>query len=244
MNKNVANDINKKIIERWSHEQEHKQDLWPALYGDFATDGLITVGLNPSFSEEGIKRLLSDGSFDAISKNPKGYFTWTEPEKSKQETMIEFEEKARDKYSFYGPMRSLRGALRKKIDPHYEWHHFDMFFVRKTNHKELLNSIFVKNFDKEKPELNDFGKFQFELFFKLLEAAKPRAVVIYNALASSVYELRRGKACKFDSGYGCHFDNVGGRHVPIFFSGFPTYQDRYSRKRTEWHVLHVLERIN
>lgn len=246
MMRNEIEPINNKIIQLWADEKNHKQEFWPVLYGEFAADGLLTVGLNPSFSEVGIKRLATDEGLSDIAKDPKGFFAWTAPDKSKQEKMVQFESKAREKYNFYEPMRSLITALNKarKDVPGLTWHHIDMFFVRKTDHKELLRSVFVEKFDKEKPELSPFGAFQFEQFLELLKAARPRAVVIYNALASRLYENRRGESCKYSGSHGCHFDTVGGRTVPIFFSGFPTYQDRYTRTRMEWHVHHVLERIH
>ncbi|WP_119153640.1 hypothetical protein [Caldimonas tepidiphila] len=90
--------------------------------------------------------------------------------------------------------------------------------------------------------LTNFGARQLALFFEYLELARPRLVVVLNAIASRIYEQVRGAAgtLRFDEQLGCHFDTVREREVPVFFCGFPSYTDTFTTRRLAWHIGHVL----
>lgn len=240
MKTNVAESVNDDIIALWKR-QRPTPELWPMLYEDFKTDGLLTVGLNPSFSEDGALgwcHLKNDDRLEVVSKSPRAFFTWnpSDCEKFNRSLALLVEETARKDHQFFRAIPELIKQI-NEVTNSIEWHHVDLFFTRKTDHTKLNGLLFKRV--KDQVELSEFGESQFKLFERLLEAGKPRAVVIYNSLASSIYRLRRLKDKKKDR-LGCYFDEVGGREVPVFFSGFPTYMDRYSRERLDWHILYVL----
>ncbi len=235
----VAAKVNEDIIALWEGEKS-APELWPMLYEDFFTDGLLTIGLNPSFSNKGWRHLEGEPDLENVLRNPSTFFKWDPNNRDKfnRDEALSAEQSARIRHPFYEAMRTLR---QKTSDASHaqSWNHIDLFFVRVTDHKELRGSLFNK-LSPEEIELTEFGFAQFEQFQKLLEAAKPRVVVIYNALASRIYSKHRGN-CKYDPNCGCYFDKIGSRTVPVFFTGFPTFMDRFTKERLNWHVLYVLQ---
>lgn len=92
-----------------------------------------------------------------------------------------------------------------------------------------------------KLELTEFGNEQFKRFEQMLALAKPKAVVVINALASRLYKKRR--PLQFDSARGHYLDNIGERGVPVFLSGMLTggrALDVFSRERLYWHIAQAL----
>ncbi|CAN7773373.1 hypothetical protein LJR290_007649 [Variovorax sp. LjRoot290] len=92
--------------------------------------------------------------------------------------------------------------------------------------------------------MTHFGEAQFKLFEQLLVAARPRILVIVNALASRLYLQVRSATVRANEDLGCHIDVIADRKVPVLFSGFPTYMDHFTRARLEWHMRHVLTQLS
>ncbi|WP_436021872.1 hypothetical protein [Rhizobacter sp. LjRoot28] len=238
--------VNAGLIALWK-EKTPAPPLWPLLHENFATEGFLSVGLNPSFSEDNAKGwsyLKSVPELEALRKSPRAHFTWnaTDTGNFVLEHSLLVERHARERHQFYRPLRELHAAISKSHP--MGWHHADIFFYRETDHTTLEGELFKTiPRESETPQLTEFGASQFQLFERLLEAGRPKVVVIFNALASRIYLDRRNATLREDESLGCHLDMVAGRHIPVLLSGFPTYMDRFSKARLEWHMRHVLAQL-
>jgi len=115
------------------------------------------------------------------------------------------------------------------------WEHIDLFFIRETSQKQLKKYIFIKNEDP-----NEFAQRQLDLSKELINLAKPRIIVVINALASRLYK-RMGflDGDKLNQDRGCYFTLLNDRKVPTLLGGPVSGQralDVESRKRLIWHV--------
>jgi len=64
--------IHNKVIELWQNQDISKRV--PLFYSDLKKNALLFIGLNPSFSETGYKRILKDTEFGHIANNLEDYF--------------------------------------------------------------------------------------------------------------------------------------------------------------------------
>ncbi|CAN7773354.1 hypothetical protein LJR290_007648 [Variovorax sp. LjRoot290] len=64
--------VNAALLELWER-QNPQPTLWPMMHEEIAPDGFVSVGLNPSFSEDGTKgwaHLRSDPELAQLWKGP------------------------------------------------------------------------------------------------------------------------------------------------------------------------------
>lgn len=133
-----------------------------------------------------------------------------------------------------------------------EWSHLDLLPIRHTNQGDVTRDIVFKHWELVLKYLNDVSNV-------LLEAAKPKAVVVVNATARLLLgkdqnehaEKEQDKkiwmGLKFDfneSNGACYVsDSAKLKGVPFFFSGMLSGQralDLGSYERLKWHVAKVL----
>jgi hypothetical protein len=203
----------------------------PMQYLKPKAGSVVFVGINPSFSARGWKRLLKNTKHDRI--RPEKFFSWPVPAYFNLERAHEVEALAREDYDFFRHHRALAEALE------FDWEHLDLFAYRETKQAKVKAIVLKK---QKAPELNEFGAAQFSLFVDLLRLARPRAVVVANSLAAQIYLQQRSP--RFDPAKGCYLDSFGRREpFPVFFASMLTGAralDRFSRQRLFWQLAAVL----
>lgn len=231
--------VNDALLRLWT-EQPTPPALVPLFYGELKAEGFVSVGLNPAFSAHqspGWNHIEDEKlGLKHVWKNPRSFFAWSDPvDLSKKQDMVRCEQLAHEKHPFYQPIRDLH----KELPPSLPWQHLDIFFQRCTQQKSLAASYQNDAARDEKGPLflNDFARAQFDLFERLLKLSRPKIVVVVNAWASRIYKAKRKPP--YDALVGCHIDKIGGRDVPVLFSGHLKYQDPFTKERLKWHVRHV-----
>ena len=82
-----------------------------------------------------------------------------------------------------------------------EWTHLDLFFIRETN-QELIEKLSYSNVE--------FLNAQLKISFDILERAKPKLIIVSNALASEFFGKMKIKHTSFDkiwTGYDLFFED-------------------------------------
>ena len=101
--------FNNRIILLW---KDYKEKRVPALYNEFKKDSILFIGLNPSYSEKGIKQICDESKFfhkKVISALKwKGY---NDLDKN-YSLILEFEDAAQKKYSYF---KTLKEQIADKL---------------------------------------------------------------------------------------------------------------------------------
>jgi hypothetical protein len=130
-----------------------------------------------------------------------------------------------------------------RFHPTGEWNHIDLFAIRHTSQSEVVAAL----------RLNEDASFsswfvgeQIELALSLMAELRPPAVVVVNALGSSIvkrYLRKQNPDFAMDDETGFYWSTINGRRAPFFFSGMLTGQraiDNHSLERLIWHVRRAL----
>jgi hypothetical protein len=221
--------INKKIIKLWNKYFPDGSTVYaPLFYNKFKTDGIVFVGINPSFSERAQKHIFRDSELGDI--NATEFFSWknisNNPDHIK--LCLEGERLAHEKHSYFKATRNIA----KELDVPYE--HIDLFLYKLTSQEEFKKLIY------EDGELNQFAIDQLHIFDEVLTATKPRVIVIANAHGSEIVHSRFSGRLTYNKNKGFHYFTLSnGNQVPIFFSSMLSGQrslDVWSRQRLTWHI--------
>ena len=221
--------VNEEILDLWNgRSEEHTNGLMPLIYPALKTNVILFVGLNPSFSERGFKQVLAGTGHENLDVNK--FFAHPNSGAFDKAISDKLECNAHKLHSYFKKFIDIKNHV--GID----WEHVDLFFIRETNQKNMKNRVFEKG-----ETLNDFGMKQIHLSKRLIEASKPKLIVVANALASRVFEEHF--SAEFDQERGCHFVEIKGKNTPVFLSSMLTGQralDNYSFNRLKWHIKKVL----
>jgi len=232
-----AETVNKKYLSLWK-EFFQKNDLtkhWPILYGDFASNPLLFVGMNPSFSEiktEEMKQTLVWEDTDPTE----------EKKKIIQRQHLEAIGRGKsDPYQYFRPIIDIA----ETVGYGEKWEHLDLFVARDKNQKRFSEKLGISLNDKYVK--SEFGQKQVEIAFDIMNEIKPVAIVIVNAFACNI--IRNNQ--KFPQISNREFEKYGYHHVilnniktPIFFSGMLSGQralDNGSKERLKWHIKMALK---
>ncbi|MFZ4441487.1 MAG: hypothetical protein ACOYOS_24005 [Syntrophales bacterium] len=227
-----VDDINQEIFALWKlHVSEDMNALAPLVYSPIQTDSLLYIGLNPSFSANMLKLLtpIAPAGIDTAT-----FFLWRNQEQFDFHIAQTFEQRIRDKYhTYFKKLRDLADELR------LPWDHIDLFFCRETKQTNLKTLLGI---EKQNVNLTVFGMQQLVLATKLIERARPRIIVVANALASRLFTEKYPMI--FDQAFGYHRTQIAGRNVPTFFSSPLTgvrALDNFSFERLKWHISKAKE---
>jgi hypothetical protein len=208
--------VNQKIIKLWKDHRLHNRA--PLLYPELKKDSLLFVGLNPSFSEQGLKRMLKEElGFSVISENLDSFFDFENFDDSKIEIFQQINKISKEKYAYFKKFREISSKT------HLDWEHIDLFYVRETNQKAIereINSSFYQN--------------QINITLELIEFLNPKMIVIENAFASKI--LKEKLNLTWNDKIGTYSSQ---KKVPVFLSGMLTGQralDIGSFDRLVWHL--------
>jgi hypothetical protein len=229
-------DINNEIIELWeTHEydlakwykDEKKPVLAPMLYPELKMNSLLTIGINPSFSEDGFKKLTKDNPISDIWD----HYSFKNLEMNYQE-WVEFEIKARKEYPYYNKIKEIKKKLRIR------WSHIDLYYIRATEQKSFLK------------KLNNYLEFktsQIDLTRKIIREINPRMILVANkqAIPEFVNMFKNNAKQKTDINWckmkGCYITTFGKKDIPTHFSGQLKYLDTESFKRLKWMMKFTLK---
>lgn len=229
--KNRLNELNAELEGIWADVVQHdSQKYAPVQFNTPKKNGIVFVGLNPSFSDDGWKSNLKNTPHQHI--DPRTFFSWPRPPEFDMALAQHLDQLAHATYPFFEQHRRLSEYL------NLHWEHLDLFAYRETNQSAAKEKFLRPGNDHQ---LNDLGAMQYRLFEQMLELAEPRVVVVANALAARIYASSR--APRFDDEAGCHIDRINEHDVPVFFSGMLTGQralDVFSRERLFWHIKKAL----
>lgn len=218
------------VFDLWEQQFPHDEEvLCPLVYPQLKTDGILFVGLNPSFTTGWLNQLQTVAPRGVDVKT---YFAWGRRKEFDYSMAQTLERYSRDNYKrFFGKL----GRLAKDID--MQWEHIDLFFYRETEQHSLKSVMDIKVNDRA-CTMNDFGQKQLALSKTLIEMAKARIIVVANVLASHIFvgEFKP----KFNNTTGYYLTQINSSTVPTFLSSMLTggrALDVYSFERLRWHIL-------
>lgn len=226
-------EINDSILELWNKVSpqltNHKM---PVFYSEeIKRGGLLFVGINPSYSERGLTKMVND--MDCPDLDISSFFSHPNNGSFSPEKSNAMNKYAEEKYAYFAKFRHLAKELKK------DWAHIDLFVLRETSQKSMVQRIFEK-VDK-KIRLNSFAVEQLEIAKKMIKIINPTAIVVANAQAGHIMlNSRNGfPITDFDQQVGHHHYDIDGELTPIFFTSMLTGQralDNYSFERLQWHL--------
>ncbi len=227
-----TNEFNNKAFRIWNaYSDSVKHDRVPLTYPPLIKNALLFVGLNPSFSLKAYASFLKGTKF--VNFDPVSFFDWENRKNFDFEIAREIEEYSKSNYSYFSKFRRIAE------DIGIPWEHIDLFLIRETNQKRVLQFIY------EKPgRLNNFAQEQILLAEEITAKIQPQIIVVANALASKIVFEAFG--LKFNSRLGCHIYESEQRQIPVFLTSMLTGQralDNFSFLRLQWHVREVLNRL-
>lgn len=194
----------KRLAPHWVKYSQRGYDIIDKV----AKDGLLFVGINPSFDEGNVGTCKS-----AVRKSDVGGYN--------------------HKYFVKPKLLNDRIGLG-------ELSHVDMFSLR-TRHQYVVRDVM------NDPACCAFVEEQLRLFREIVDGARPRAIVVINAMASSL--IKNGCALgplAYDTDLGVDMYMIEGKRVPVFYSGMLSGAhalDNGSYERLVWHIQYVLDNI-
>jgi len=225
MKNNIAQNFNVQILKLWdNHFEQSNSVLAPLLYGDFNTNCILFIGLNPSFSLNGFKKITRGTEFEGI--DVKSYFSFVNVRKHMNE-IIKIEQLARQKYPYFNQIKAISDFLE------LPWEHLDLFQERLTNQSKFVHKYLKRG------ELLPLANDQFKLAWNTISVLKPCIIVVINACASKIIRDKSKKELQYHQSQGFHTIELDDRTVPIFFSGMLSGQralDIGSYERLKWHI--------
>lgn len=230
----IAGKANQAILDIWYDPQfglQAHQPLMPMVYPDLREGGIVSMGLNPSFSKAAFSAFLHGDEWADF--DPEAFYGWKHDRGDFDLVRAcEIERLALERYAYYRPFRDLSRRLG------CTWQHLDLFAVRATKDERALALVGVSGKDDEElAALPPFADAQVKLCLELLDRLKPDAVVIPNVTVARIV-IARLKA-DFDEAVGLRTTRLGGRSVPVFASSMWTGAralDRYSKELLLWHI--------
>ena len=246
--------INSVILDLWKKNkyQKYVGRYSPLLFPEFNKGGILFIGLNPSLSEKGIKKILKGTKFRFI-KDIKS-FEWRNRKKpGYYDELIKYEKRAKERYDYFS---KFRGISKYVFGDENKWEHIDLFFYRVTSSKELRDIIGLKEkytedtkkfadqrcverYRKNESELNEFGKAQIEITKGIINEIKPKVIVVTNTISSRIFIANWQVNCERFQKEG--FDRVELSHgkIPILFTSMLSGQralDLESLRRLKWQI--------
>lgn len=194
---------------------------------------VLVVGMNPSFNAKWIaEEITKFEKMNTSEEDVRNLFSLDENDRDKRlEKIRAFEVRAFGKHPYFDRVRDLS----KDCGFEGNWNHIDLFMMRETSQKEALKSVGYKETKDEEcnkiQPLNDFGRYQINLFKDAIKELKPKVIIVANTAAAVIFshEFNLGKintSFMLDSDFDCH--------PRVILSGMLGGQraiDRFSRLR-------------
>ena len=221
--------VNSEILELWGNAPiGSHNNLMPAFYPSLKTGTLLFVGINPSFSARGFNSVLKGTEYSGLDVGT--FYKYPKSKSFDLAVALEIERLAIKRHAYFKKFKKVSDVVG------LDWEHVDLFFIRETNQKNLVRSVFDTG-----RELSPFGAEQIRLSTKLVEFVQPKGVVVANALASELF--KSSFKAEFDSKHGCHFAEINNKRTPVFLTSMLTGQralDNFTFDRLCWHIEKVI----
>jgi len=234
---NVENNYKNEVLGIWKKFRDHdifsdpnfEYRKYPLLPKTVDKHSLLFVGMNPSYKK---------GSVISENEKPIGFY----PKKLEGKDIPYFEK-----------IKNVAEYCQT------DWTHLDLFFIRETNQKV------IEGLSRDKKGI-EFLEAQLNIFFEIVEKSNPKLIIVSNAFASEFFGKKKVKHKRFDKiwkGYDLYFKNniwnkestfnsrigtyeikLGGKNIPIIFSGMLSGQralDIGSFERLKWQAKMILE---
>ena len=230
-----------------SYPEKHLKDIGKDIGGNYYNDAIEALTLNQGDLDSEKWRLVSKLEEYLRGVDEAGVLI------SVENRQVEAHPYQKAVEHFWDDLKDL--CKRMPVDanagkpshlPPLTFEFIDLFALRETNQKILIPYLEIKDVEVYAHIESNFGKDQFKkVFLPLLNGLNPRVVVVINALASRIIRthMKVELSKDLDRDYGCHFVEVEGNQVPIFFSGMLSGQhalDKGSRERLLWQISKVL----
>lgn len=226
--------INTKIIKLWNkYFQNNPEAYAPLFYDTFATNSILFVGMNPSFSAKGFTSIYKGSQYETVKQTE--FFKWSNVSSHPDiiDQCIAMDKHAYTNYSLYfgKPIE-----IANKVN--LPWDHIDLFLYRETSQTSFMNRIM------ENGKLNQFALDQLAIFKDALAAVNPKCIVVSNAFGSEIVREYLKADIQWDEKRGFHWFTQGDVKVPIFFTSMLSGQrslDRWSYERLVWHIKQAIK---
>lgn len=185
-----AEDINKKIVDLWKRKWPDGSVVKvPLLFEGFHEGGLLTIGMNPSYSKKMPELIKKYGK--GLSEDD---FKWAD-NNQKNEKVISYDEWSKNNKgykTFFGRFWEIRDKLELK------WNHIDLFFYRETEQENFLKDLKDKKFGE------DFEKDSLGIVKEIIEKINPDIILVANKKACDVFKkvFKKGFEDEFKSVFG------------------------------------------
>jgi hypothetical protein len=223
--------VNREIQQLWDKYYPNGKDdpYWPLVYGPIQTETLLFVGINPSFTTE-LDNCLRRTQRDVVPCEEFYSRTGNAFDLGKAVVREQCYRAKEKPYPYFRRFYEIAGELQIE-----SWEHIDVFFNRNKDQDYIKNELI----DSREPLKRQCALQQMELSLKLIGAAKPKLVIVCNALASEI--IGETYHLEFDDQSGIWLWQLNGTVVPTFLSGMLSggTLDRWSYKRLKWHVKQV-----
>ena len=224
--------INGKILKVWEDYQKESGDYLPILYPPFKRDGILFIGLNPSFNKTFFEKKLGKDYKKELGK------------KSKNITLIiqlESDAIKDDGYSFFKKFHKISKELG------IPFQHIDLFYFRDTNQDNTKDRIGIGKKKNVPTKLNNFALGQLKIAIEMIVEINPQIIIVANAFASDIItncDLFKINNDNFEK-EGYDILEIEKQKIPIIFSSMLTGQralDTHTFRRLKWHIKRIINR--
>lgn len=246
----IVSNVNDEILKIWDKYAKgvvSKDELIvPIFYSkdQLKLNNLLIIGLNPSFNIKWLKSFLNKHKKDICENEDipldeeklKNIHLWKNHSKENYEKVKTIQKISVKKYPYFKKFNTLVEELK------ISWSHVDLFFYRVTGQQILKNTVLENG---KKLPLNSFGEEQLELSLKLINGLSPKIILVQNAFSSEIFknkwpmDFNNNENKMHFKKFGFDIVEIGGKKVPIFFSGMITGRralDNHSFERLKWHI--------
>ena len=235
-------------------------------------DGILFLGMNPSYSEETKDRTYIDKEKDQTGKELETVFYGTSYNLEKiKETCFKQKEDLKDEdirtRKYWKPivdaavritreniemqimqlkqmLQENTGRKKEDIERELKFCHHDLFFVRETSQNKVLAL---------KAKCGHFFTKQWEYSKGIIEKATPKIIIVINGGAGNLIRKELGTdffgfkpGASWNEECGVDIVKIGERKVPIIFTGMLSSTGRIN-KGTEttlfWNIRHIAKQL-
>lgn len=213
---------------------------------------ILSVGFNPSYVEKNYEKLNNSEKIMLKHK-------WENFECKDVEAILKIDialRKETENYEYlyykpyFKPLEDFYNRIRVFQGKELQKSHFDLFFVRGTDQKEVQKILINKQKRKNKnsgdkeTDLTHFGEDNISLFKKMLSVFNPSIIFVFNAGSSHIFyeKILNYKKMSNDGFYYLDTDN---NSIPVVLSTMITNgrMDVFSRELLLWQINKYLKLV-
>ena len=121
-------DVHSEVIHIW--EKYPISNRVPIFYPDLKQEALLFIGLNPSFDEKELKRILKGTEYEYILSDLHGYFDVKNFTTEKIKELVKIDQQLSRKHNYFSEFKKFSEEL------NIEWEHIDLLFMREPPKKK------------------------------------------------------------------------------------------------------------